>query len=74
LRSESTRSWSEDGVASRLRLGGTGEDVDSGSTGLALGAVSHGRVRGIVAARVDCGRLFVLIGGAWMFRCWRAAA
>jgi hypothetical protein len=31
FRSGSTRSWSEDGVASRLLLGGAGEDVDNGS-------------------------------------------
>jgi hypothetical protein len=74
LRSESTRSWSEDGVASRLRLGCAGEDVESGSVGLVFGAVSHGSVRGIVVARVGCMRLFVLSGGAWMFRFWRAPA
>ena len=46
LRSGSTRSWSDGGVAARLRLGGAGEDVDSGSRGLDFGAESHGRVRG----------------------------
>lgn len=49
FRSGSTRSWSEDGVASRLRLGGAGEDVDSGSYGLYLRSLSHGRVRGGMA-------------------------
>lgn len=47
LRSGSTRSWSEGGVASRLRLGAPDEDVERGSLVLALGSVSHGRVRGI---------------------------
>lgn len=46
LRSGSTRSWSDVGVAARLRLGGVGEDVDSRSRGLVFGAASHGRVRG----------------------------
>lgn len=49
LRSGSTRSWSDGGVAARLRLGGAGEDVDNGSRGLDFGAVSHGRVRGGIA-------------------------
>jgi hypothetical protein len=39
-------------VASRLRLGGAGEHVDSGSRDLVLGAVSHGSLRGIIDARV----------------------
>jgi hypothetical protein len=52
FKSESTRSWSEVGVASRLRLGGAGEHVDSGSRDLVLGAVSHGSLRGIIDARV----------------------
>lgn len=49
LRSGSTRLCSGDGVASRLRLDGAGDDVDSGLEGLSLASTSHGRVRGGMA-------------------------
>lgn len=47
LRSGSTRSRSEGGVA--VRISGAGEEVERGSLVFFLGWVSHGRVRGGIA-------------------------
>lgn len=50
LRSESSRSWSVDGVASRLRRpGGAGDEDEAVRLSCFLACMSHGSVRGMLS-------------------------